>query len=78
MRTLALDGQMGTSGDVLVGALLTTGADTDAFASFEKAPNLTVEIEPVGEREVAATPRRGSRYGRCTSPQPFGRQVPVK
>ena len=44
MRTLAFDGRMGASGDMLLGALLAAGADRDALAPIERADALDVEF----------------------------------
>ena len=42
MHTLAFDGRMGASGDMLLGALLAAGADRDALAVVEDADALDV------------------------------------
>jgi uncharacterized protein (TIGR00299 family) protein len=42
MRTLAFDGRMGASGDMLLAALLAAGADRDALAPVENADSLDV------------------------------------
>ena len=42
MRTLAFDGRMGASGDMLLGALLAAGADRDALTPVENATTLDV------------------------------------
>jgi hypothetical protein len=44
MRTLAFDGRMGASGDMLLGALLAAGADRDALAPVETADALDVQF----------------------------------
>jgi len=36
MRTLALDGRMGASGDMLLAVLLAAGADRDVLAPVER------------------------------------------
>lgn len=45
MRTLAFDGRMGASGDMVLGALLAAGADRDALAPVEDAESLDVTYE---------------------------------
>jgi len=52
MRTLAFDGRMGGSGDMLLGALLAAGADRDALAPVEDADTLDVRYT-VGTVEKA-------------------------
>jgi len=57
MRTLAFDGRMGASGDMLLAALLAAGADHDALAPVENADSLDVAYS-VGETTkngIAAT-----------------------
>jgi uncharacterized protein (TIGR00299 family) protein len=48
MRTLAFDGRMGASGDMLLAALLAAGADRAALAPVEDADRLAVRYD-VGE-----------------------------
>ena len=55
MRTLALDGRMGASGDMLLAALLAAGADPDALAPVEAALGVRYEVDRVDERGIAAT-----------------------
>ena len=55
MRTLAFDGRMGASGDMLLAALLAAGADTDALAPVEDALGVRYEIDRVDEHGIAAT-----------------------
>ncbi|MFB6084010.1 MAG: nickel pincer cofactor biosynthesis protein LarC [Halorientalis sp.] len=57
MRTLAFDGRMGASGDMLLGALLAAGADRDALAPVEDAPALdvTYEVRTVEKAGIGAT-----------------------
>lgn len=57
MRTLAFDGRMGASGDMLLGALLAAGADRDALAPVEDADALDVayEVRPVEKNGISAT-----------------------
>jgi uncharacterized protein (TIGR00299 family) protein len=54
MRTLALDGRTGASGDMLLGALLAAGADRDALAPVEDALPVTYEVRERDERGVGA------------------------
>ncbi|WP_247009800.1 nickel pincer cofactor biosynthesis protein LarC [Halorientalis litorea] len=56
MRTLAFDGRMGASGDMLLGALLAAGADRDALAPVEESTlRVTYEVRPVEKNGIAAT-----------------------
>ncbi|AQL43709.1 TIGR00299 family protein [Halorientalis sp. IM1011] len=57
MRTLAFDGRMGASGDMLLGALLAAGADRDALAPVEDAPSLDViyQVRDVEKAGISAT-----------------------
>ncbi|MFD1585394.1 nickel pincer cofactor biosynthesis protein LarC [Halorientalis brevis] len=57
MRTLAFDGRMGASGDMLLGALLAAGADRDALAPVEDADALDVayEVDTVVKNGISAT-----------------------
>jgi uncharacterized protein (TIGR00299 family) protein len=57
MRTLAFDGRMGASGDMLLAALLAAGADRDALAPVETADALDVayEVGTVEEHGINAT-----------------------
>jgi hypothetical protein len=55
MRTLAFDGRMGASGDMLLAALLAAGADPDALAPVEDALNVRYEIDRVDKNGIAAT-----------------------
>jgi uncharacterized protein (TIGR00299 family) protein len=55
MRTLAFDGRMGASGDMLLAALLAAGADPDALAPVEDALDVRYEIDQVDEKGIAAT-----------------------
>ncbi|RXK51624.1 nickel pincer cofactor biosynthesis protein LarC [Halorientalis pallida] len=57
MRTLAFDGRMGASGDMLLGALLAAGADRDALAPVETAPTLdvTYALRTVEKTGISAT-----------------------
>ena len=56
MRTLAFDGRMGASGDMLLGALLAAGANRDALAPVEESPlRVTYEVHPTEKNGIAAT-----------------------
>jgi uncharacterized protein (TIGR00299 family) protein len=55
MRTLAFDGRMGASGDMLLGALLAAGADRDALAPVEAGLPLTYEVTNADRQGVSAT-----------------------
>ena len=55
MRTLAFDGRMGASGDMLLGALLAAGADREALAPVEAGLDVTYETETVRRQGIAAT-----------------------
>ncbi|SEM99043.1 hypothetical protein SAMN05216388_100195 [Halorientalis persicus] len=57
MRTLAFDGRMGASGDMLLGALLAAGADRDALAPVEDATALdvTYAVRTVEKTGISAT-----------------------
>jgi hypothetical protein len=55
MRTLAFDGRMGASGDMVLAALLAAGADRDALAPVEAALNLRYDVDRVDEAGIAAT-----------------------
>ncbi len=55
MRTLAFDGRMGASGDMLLGALLAAGADRDALAPVEDAIDVRYRTRQVTKAGVGAT-----------------------
>ena len=55
MRTLAFDGRMGASGDMVLAALLAAGADRDALAPVEAALNVRYDVDRVDEAGIAAT-----------------------
>ena len=55
MRTLAFDGRMGASGDMLLAALLAAGADADALAPVEDALGVRYEADQADEHGIAAT-----------------------
>ena len=55
MRTLAFDGRMGASGDMVLAALLAAGADRDALAPVEAALNVRYDVGRVDEAGIAAT-----------------------
>ncbi|WP_336025256.1 nickel pincer cofactor biosynthesis protein LarC [Halobellus salinisoli] len=55
MRTLAFDGRMGASGDMLLAALLAAGADPDALAPVEDALGLRYDVGRVDKNGISAT-----------------------
>lgn len=55
MRTLAFDGRMGASGDMLLAALLAVGADRDALAPVEDALGVRYEVGRTAKNGIAAT-----------------------
>ncbi|RLM57252.1 nickel pincer cofactor biosynthesis protein LarC [Halobellus sp. Atlit-31R] len=55
MRTLAFDGRMGASGDMLLGALLAAGADAAALAPVKDALDVHYEVDTVDKNGIAAT-----------------------
>jgi uncharacterized protein (TIGR00299 family) protein len=55
MRTLAFDGRMGASGDMLLGALLAADADPDVLRPVENALPVRYSIDGVEKNGIAAT-----------------------
>jgi len=55
MRTLALDGGMGASGDMLLGALLAAGADRSVLVPVEDALGVRYEVAETDRNGIAAT-----------------------
>ena len=55
MRTLALDGRTGASGDMLLAALLSVGADADVLAPVESAIDASYRIGETTKNGIAAT-----------------------
>ncbi|WP_049985707.1 nickel pincer cofactor biosynthesis protein LarC [Halobellus rufus] len=55
MRTLAFDGRMGASGDMLLAALLAAGADPDALAPVEDALDVRYDVGRVDKNGISAT-----------------------
>ena len=55
MRTLAFDGRMGASGDMLCGALLAAGADPEALEPVEACLDVRYAIDEVRKNGVRAT-----------------------
>ena len=55
MRTLAFDGRMGASGDMVLAALLAAGANADALAPVEDALDVRYVVDGVDENGIAAT-----------------------
>ena len=55
MKTLAFDGRMGASGDMLLAALLAAGADRDALAPVEDALPIRYEVGTVDKNGISAT-----------------------
>ncbi|RLM89597.1 nickel pincer cofactor biosynthesis protein LarC [Halobellus sp. Atlit-38R] len=54
MRTLAFDGRMGASGDMLLAALLAAGADPDVLAPVEDALGIRYDVDTVDKNGIAA------------------------
>jgi uncharacterized protein (TIGR00299 family) protein len=54
MRTLAFDGRMGASGDMLLAALLAAGADPDVLVPVEDALDVSYRIGEVEKNGIAA------------------------
>lgn len=55
MRTLALDGRMGASGDMLLAALLAAGADRSALAPVEGAMDVRYAVDETVKTGIHAT-----------------------
>ena len=55
MRTLAFDGRMGASGDMLLGALLAAGADPDVLTPVEDALPVRYRIDRTTKNGIRAT-----------------------
>ncbi|ELZ33462.1 hypothetical protein C474_05260 [Halogeometricum pallidum JCM 14848] len=55
MRTLAFDGRMGASGDMILGALLAAGADRNALAPVEEALDVRYEASTTVKNGISAT-----------------------
>ncbi|PSP28726.1 nickel pincer cofactor biosynthesis protein LarC [Halobacteriales archaeon QH_2_65_14] len=55
MRTLAFDGRMGASGDMLLGALLAAGADRVALEPVEDALDVRYEVDTTTRCGITAT-----------------------
>jgi uncharacterized protein (TIGR00299 family) protein len=55
MRTLAFDGRMGASGDMLLGALLAAGADPDVLAPVEDTLDVRYRPREVTKAGIGAT-----------------------
>ncbi|WP_101294496.1 nickel pincer cofactor biosynthesis protein LarC [Halegenticoccus soli] len=55
MRTLAFDGRMGASGDMLLGSLIAVGADPDALSAVESALDVRYEIGGTEKNGISAT-----------------------
>jgi uncharacterized protein (TIGR00299 family) protein len=55
MRTLAFDGRMGASGDMVLAALLAAGADRDALAPVEDALPVGYRVDTTGKNGIHAT-----------------------
>jgi uncharacterized protein (TIGR00299 family) protein len=58
MRTLAFDGRMGASGDMILAALVAAGADPEVLTPVTDALPVTYEFEDVMEQAIAATSAR--------------------
>ncbi|WP_227374435.1 nickel pincer cofactor biosynthesis protein LarC [Haladaptatus halobius] len=55
MRTLAFDGRMGASGDMILGALLDAGADRDTLSPVEDALDVEYSVEKTVKNGISAT-----------------------
>ncbi|MFC4552091.1 MULTISPECIES: nickel pincer cofactor biosynthesis protein LarC [Halorussus] len=55
MKTLAFDGRMGASGDMLLAALLAAGADRDALSPVEDALPIRYEVGTADKNGISAT-----------------------
>ncbi|UPW00916.1 nickel pincer cofactor biosynthesis protein LarC [Halorussus gelatinilyticus] len=55
MKTLAFDGRMGASGDMILAALLAAGADRDALAPVEAALPVRYEVGETDKNGIAST-----------------------
>jgi uncharacterized protein (TIGR00299 family) protein len=55
MRTLAFDGRVGASGDMLLGALVAAGADPSVLGIVESSIPVEYTVESVTRRGIAAT-----------------------
>jgi uncharacterized protein (TIGR00299 family) protein len=55
MKTLAFDGRMGASGDMILAALLAAGADRDALAPAEDALPVRYEVGETAKNGISAT-----------------------
>ena len=55
MKTLAFDGRMGASGDMILAALLTTGANRDALAPVADALPVRYAVGETEKNAIAAT-----------------------
>jgi len=55
MHTLAFDGRMGASGDMLLGALLAVGADRDVLAPVENGLGVTYDVSTTDRNGIDAT-----------------------
>jgi len=55
MQTLAFDGRMGASGDMLLGALLAAGADRDALSPVENALDVHYDVSTADRNGIDAT-----------------------
>lgn len=63
MRTLAFDGRMGASGDMILGALLAAGADPSVLDPVEETMNVGYAVEQITDHGIAATRVRVTRDG---------------
>ena len=63
MRTIAFDGRMGAAGDMILGALVTAGADPDVLAPVEDALPVRYEFESTERNGIASTRARVRHLG---------------
>ena len=55
MRTLAFDGRIGASGDMILGALVSVGADPQALGPVEASLPVSYDVQTVTKNGIAAT-----------------------
>lgn len=55
MRTVAFDGRMGASGDMVLGALLALGGEPDSLAPIESALDLAIDFERRSSHGIGGT-----------------------
>jgi len=63
MRTIAFDGRMGAAGDMILGALVAAGADSDVLTPVEDALPVRYEFEATERNGIASTRARVRHLG---------------